>query len=266
MIKFLTTQGINYHLEELLKNANSKIILVSPYFKLQRRIKEILRNKKQQGIEIFFVCRINDLKEPLEEYSTQIFDSPNLGAKCYMNENEAILTSLNLYEFSQQNNEEMGIYVKNQNDGVSIYKDMLLEVARLCKNRIPNQTTTTTDNLSLEIGTKYSATQLQQVFNFSYQSPAGIKETASGNIVLFSNTGSTPYTDKKAGNIIYYQGQNTGEGEQKLIYGNKLLYYSYGNSKIKIFLFENYTYAGEYTVVEKPYLEQGKWIFPLSKK
>jgi hypothetical protein len=182
-----------------------------------------------------------------------------------MNENEAILTSLNLYEFSQQNNEEMGVYVKNQNDGVSIYKEMLLEVARLCKNRIPNQITTTTDNLSLEIGTKYSATQLQQVFNFSYQGPAGIKETASGDIVLFSNTGSTPYTDKKAGNIIYYQGQNTGEGEQKLIYGNKLLYYSYGNSKIKIFLFKNYTYAGEYTVVEKPYLEQGKWIFPLSK-
>jgi phosphatidylserine/phosphatidylglycerophosphate/cardiolipin synthase-like enzyme len=81
MIKFLTTQGINYHLEELLKNANSKIILVSPYFKLQRRIKEILRSKKQQGIEIFFVCRINDLKEPLEEYSTQIFDAPTLHAK-----------------------------------------------------------------------------------------------------------------------------------------------------------------------------------------
>jgi len=78
--------------------------------------------------------------------------------------------------------------------------------------------------------------------------------------------GRTPYTDKKAGNILYYQGQNTGGGEQKLIYGNKLLYDSYGNSKIRIFLFENSTYVGEYTVVEKPYLEQGKWTFPLSKK
>jgi hypothetical protein len=266
MIKFLTTQGLNYYLEELLKNANSKIILISPFFKLHRRIKEILKNKKQQGVGIFLVCRVNDLQESLVDYSTQIFDAPTLHAKCYMNENEAILTSLNLYEFSQLNNEEMGIYVKNQNDGAAIYKEMLLEVEGLCKNRIPNQTTTPKDDLSLEIGRKYSATQLQQIFKFDYQGTAGIKESSVGNIVLFSNTGPTPYTDKKAGDIIYYQGQNTGGGEQKLIYGNKLLYDSFGNSKINIFLFKNYTYVGEYTVVEKPYLEQGKWIFPLSKK
>jgi hypothetical protein len=27
----------------------------------------------------------------------------------------------------------------------------------------------------------------------------------------------------------------------------------------------NYTYVGEYIVVEKPFSEQGKWIFPYQK-
>lgn len=35
----------------------------------------------------------------------------NLHAKCYLNENEAIITSMNLYEFSQMNNNEMGIHL-----------------------------------------------------------------------------------------------------------------------------------------------------------
>ncbi len=40
----------------------------------------------------------------------------NLHAKCYLNENEALLTSMNLHEFSQQNNDEMGILVSRKRD------------------------------------------------------------------------------------------------------------------------------------------------------
>jgi phosphatidylserine/phosphatidylglycerophosphate/cardiolipin synthase-like enzyme len=114
MIKYLTTQGVNYHLENLLKNASSIIILISPYIQLQRRIRELLQEKKQNGVKIYATCRKKDLKEDINRYVTSISDVPTLHAKCYMNENEAIITSLNLYEFSQQNNEEMGIYVKNE--------------------------------------------------------------------------------------------------------------------------------------------------------
>ena len=278
MIKFLTTQGLNYYLEELLKNANSKIILISPFFKLQRRIKEILLDKKQQGVEIIFVCRAKDLQEPLDEFSTQIFDAPTLHAKCYMNENEAILTSLNLYEFSQQNNEEMGVYVTNNGDGSSIYTDILLEAAMLSKNAIVPSTSAATFGHGfeaklksdfrpdLDIGMKYSASQLQSMFNFPYQGRAGIKDSSSGDIVLFSNTGPTPYDDKEKEQVIYYQGQNTGGGSQKLIYGNKLLYESYKNPNVRIFFFKNYTYCGEFDIIQKPYMENGKWIFPIAQK
>ncbi|MBM9521268.1 phospholipase D family protein [Desulforhopalus vacuolatus] len=278
MVKFLTTQGLNYYLEELLKNANSKITLISPYFKLQRRIKEILSEKKQQGVEIIFVCRANDLQEPLNEFSTQIFDAPTLHAKCYMNENEAILTSLNLYEFSQQNNEEMGVYVTNDGDGSAMYTDILLEANRLSKNTVaPSTPTIEFDHRSeeklksekespFEIGIKYSAVQLQSIFNFSYQGRAGIKDSSTGDIVLFSNIGPTPYDDKQENQVIYYQGQNTGDGSQKLIYGNKLLYEAYNKTSVKIYFFKNYTYCGEFEIIQKPYMENGKWIFPIAQK
>ncbi len=38
--------------------------------------------------------------------------SQNLHAKCYLNEKAAIITSMNLYDFSQVNNNEMGVYTK----------------------------------------------------------------------------------------------------------------------------------------------------------
>ena len=40
----------------------------------------------------------------------------NLHAKCYLNEKEALLTSMNLHEFSQEHNDEMGILVSRQDD------------------------------------------------------------------------------------------------------------------------------------------------------
>ena len=41
----------------------------------------------------------------------------NLHAKCYLNEDHALLTSMNLHEFSQKHNAEMGILVSRENDG-----------------------------------------------------------------------------------------------------------------------------------------------------
>jgi hypothetical protein len=48
----------------------------------------------------------------------------------YINENEAIITSMNLYEFSQMNNNEMGIYVSKDSDG-DLFISVLEEAQRL---------------------------------------------------------------------------------------------------------------------------------------
>ena len=56
----------------------------------------------------------------------------NLHAKCYMNENEALLTSMNLYEFSQINNNEMGIIVSRDQDP-ELYEEIKEESMRLVR-------------------------------------------------------------------------------------------------------------------------------------
>ena len=56
----------------------------------------------------------------------------NLHAKCYLNENEALLTSMNLYEFSQINNNEMGILVSRENEP-ELYNEILQESMRIVR-------------------------------------------------------------------------------------------------------------------------------------
>jgi phosphatidylserine/phosphatidylglycerophosphate/cardiolipin synthase-like enzyme len=66
----------------------------------------------------------------------------NLHAKCYMNEEMCIVTSLNLYEFSQVNNNEMGILIRRAEDS-QLYKDAYEEAQRII--RISDE-----DRISLE--------------------------------------------------------------------------------------------------------------------
>lgn len=135
MAKFLNTTGVSYHLEELIKNTKDRLILISPYLQFHKRVKDHLENLNIQKRDIRIIYRENKLQ--LEESNwlesqigirTSVCNS--LHAKCYINENEAIVTSMNLYSFSQQNNDEMGIHVTKENDG-DLYDDILNEVQRL---------------------------------------------------------------------------------------------------------------------------------------
>jgi len=135
MAKFLNTTGVSYHLEELIKGTKDRLILISPYLQLTDRIKEHLSNLNIQKRDIRIVYRENKLQ--LDENNwleSQIgirtSVCKNLHAKCYLNENEAIITSMNLYEFSQQNNNEMGIYISKSQD-LDLYNATSDEVQRL---------------------------------------------------------------------------------------------------------------------------------------
>jgi phosphatidylserine/phosphatidylglycerophosphate/cardiolipin synthase-like enzyme len=135
MAKFLNTTGVSYHLEELIKGTKDRLILISPYLQFTDRIKEHLSNLNIQKRDIRIVYRENKLQ--LEENNwleSQIGIRTslckNLHAKCYINENEAIITSMNLYEFSQQNNNEMGIWLTKAQDA-ELYNATLDEVQRL---------------------------------------------------------------------------------------------------------------------------------------
>ena len=137
MAKFLDTTGISYHLEQLLKNARERVVLISPYLKMNDRIKELLDDKDRLKLDIRVVYGKGELQPDESNWlktKTSIKTSycKNLHAKCYMNEQEALITSMNLYDFSQANNNEMGIYVLKSEEA-ELFDSIYIEVGRLIR-------------------------------------------------------------------------------------------------------------------------------------
>lgn len=137
MAKFLNTSATNYFLEELIKSAKDRLILVSPFLKLNDRMRELLEDKNRLKIDVRIVYgkselqpeEINWLKE-LTYIRTSF--CRNLHAKCYLNEEICIITSLNLYEFSQINNNEMGVLIRREEDA-HLYRDAYEEAQRIIR-------------------------------------------------------------------------------------------------------------------------------------
>ena len=137
MAKFLNTSATNYFLEELIKDAKDRLVLVSPFLKLNDRIKELLSDKNRLKIDVRIVYGKSELQPQEIDWlrgQTYIRTSfcKNLHAKCYLNEELCIITSLNLYEFSQVNNNEMGILIRRSEDA-QLYKDAYEEAQRIIR-------------------------------------------------------------------------------------------------------------------------------------
>ena len=137
MAKFLNTSATNYHLEELIKGARDRLILISPFLKLNDRIKELLTDKDRLKIDVRIVYGKSELAPAEIEWLkclTFVRTSfcKNLHAKCYLSEEACIVTSLNLYEFSMVNNNEMGVLINRAQD-VELYRDAYEEAQRIIR-------------------------------------------------------------------------------------------------------------------------------------
>ena len=121
MATFLTGNDLNAQLENLFEYADEYIILISPYIKLHERYASALKAKKDNPnlkIIVVFGKNEDDFSKSMKQEDFNFFkDFPNieiryekrLHAKYYANESSAILTSMNLYNFSQDNNIEAGV-------------------------------------------------------------------------------------------------------------------------------------------------------------
>jgi len=137
LAKFLNTSATNYFLEELIKSASDRLILISPFLKLNDRVKELLEDKNRLKIDVRIVYGKNELQPEeinwLKELTfIRTSFCKNLHAKCYMNEETCIITSLNLYEFSQVNNNEMGVAI-NRTEDAELYRDAYDEAQRIIR-------------------------------------------------------------------------------------------------------------------------------------
>ncbi len=121
MAEFLTTKGTSYHVEKIIIEAKSQLVLVSPYLQISKTFYERLKDASANKVFIKIIYGKDELK-PNERNSLaelrniELFYFENLHAKCYFNETKMVITSMNMYEFSEVNNREMGVFIDKNND------------------------------------------------------------------------------------------------------------------------------------------------------
>ena len=127
MAELCTRKRCVSEIEDIVKGAKEKIVLVSPYIKADEDIVERLKRKIEEVEVVIIYGKDKDqpqAKSLLEARGVTKIFVKDLHSKCYLNENKALVTSMNLYEYSQNNNEEMGVLVTRKADE-ELYEDVI---------------------------------------------------------------------------------------------------------------------------------------------
>jgi phosphatidylserine/phosphatidylglycerophosphate/cardiolipin synthase-like enzyme len=129
MAEFLTTAGIINSLEQIITGARERLVLISPYLKLSPTLMQRLQDAEIGRVEITIVYGKDELQQAQQDQlatltNLSLYFLENLHAKCYMNEARMVITSMNMYDFSE-NNREMGVLVTSDEP---VYQDAAREV------------------------------------------------------------------------------------------------------------------------------------------
>tara|TARA_R110001592_G_scaffold74779_5_gene226867 strand:- start:306 stop:1205 length:900 start_codon:yes stop_codon:yes gene_type:complete len=146
MAVFLTTSANSYYIEQIILEAQEKLILVTPYLSLSKTLTERLIDADNDNIPITIIYGKSELNKKEQAKldnlnNLELYFCENLHAKCYLNEHSMVITSMNLYEFSEKHNREMGIFVTHADDKEIYQKslreiDSILSISELKKERI----------------------------------------------------------------------------------------------------------------------------------
>src|SRR5690606_15205615 len=141
MAKFLTTSWISSHIEDIIKRAKKTVVLVSPYLQFSQNFYERLKDAESHKVDITIIYGKSELNAKETELllnlkKLNLFYSENLHAKCYFNESEMIITSMNMYEYSEKNNREMGVFISKKVDP-EIFDDFSGETFSIFTSSVP---------------------------------------------------------------------------------------------------------------------------------
>jgi hypothetical protein len=120
-VQFLFDNQLIAAVESLIKNSKHRLLLISPFIDLDRRIQDALREKlSKHDFELLVLFGKNednyyksikkDSLDFLKKFpNVEIRYNDRLHAKFYQNDFDYIMTSLNLYDYSLAKNIEVGI-------------------------------------------------------------------------------------------------------------------------------------------------------------
>ncbi|MCC7479501.1 hypothetical protein IT575_13735 [bacterium] len=110
------THNIAARVIDIVSDARKRVVLVTPYIKTWGHLDEAFRGAQRRGVDSTLLFRADKLEEykdlvkQLHGFGIRIGTIRNLHAKVYANESGCLLTSMNLYDVSAQNNEEFALY------------------------------------------------------------------------------------------------------------------------------------------------------------
>ena len=127
MAEALDTHALNMAISDIIDNAKTRLIIISPYLSIYSNLRKAIELADQRGVNVIVVYRkVDDNSDVIKWLSSlkHIFigHSDNLHAKYYGEDRGAAITSMNLYEYSQVNNEELGIFIRNKDDAEAFYE------------------------------------------------------------------------------------------------------------------------------------------------
>ena len=138
MAQFLTTKGTAYGIEQVINEADSKLILLSPFLKISTMFINRLKDADNRKVNTTIVYGKDKLKREEKEKiaklkTISLYYCENLHAKCYFNEQQMVLTSMNMYDFSEINNYEMGILI-NKKDDAELFNRAVTEAMSIIRS------------------------------------------------------------------------------------------------------------------------------------
>lgn len=137
MSTFLTGDDLNDAIDNIIANAKKFIHITSPYIKLDDHFKErfnLIKNNPSIYLQILFGKNESNFLKSMKSEDLDYFKSfpnvsiiyePRLHAKSYINESEGIITSMNLYDYSAENNVEYGLSFSKSKLTEKVYEDHL---------------------------------------------------------------------------------------------------------------------------------------------
>ncbi|MBE0480851.1 MAG: hypothetical protein IBX68_07720 [Dehalococcoidia bacterium] len=120
MVRFLNTTQARGEVERMLTNAQSSIVIISPFIKIHDALVSRLRDAAvNRNVRVSLVCRADDLrpqeKRKIEQIpNLQLYFNEKVHAKCFYNEVYMVIGSLNLYDSSTGDNREMGVLLSSE--------------------------------------------------------------------------------------------------------------------------------------------------------
>jgi phosphatidylserine/phosphatidylglycerophosphate/cardiolipin synthase-like enzyme len=114
-VTVLANHSIAPAIIDMIKDSRQFVDLITPYIQLPGHLSSAIKDARKRRVRVRLFFRMDmqvkytEMLESLMQLGVEVLAVDKLHAKIYRNENYAIVTSMNLYQYSTENSEEVAI-------------------------------------------------------------------------------------------------------------------------------------------------------------